>query len=77
MTETSSKMMWQVVEKMMGQYNGKQLVRHHIDSFNDFIENKIPCIIKQSNPISIFHSYQPEINQYKHEIIDFQGILEK
>ena len=69
MTETSSKMMWQVVEKMMGQYNGKQLVRHHIDSFNDFIENKIPCIIKQSNPISIFHSYQPEINQYKHEII--------
>ena len=59
---------WCVIEKMMQQYQGKQLIRHHIDSFNDFMENKIPCVIKQSNPISIFHNYKPELNKYKHEI---------
>jgi len=64
----SQKDTWCVIEKMMQQYQGKQLIRHHIDSFNDFMENKIPCVIKQSNPISIFHNYKPELNKYKHEI---------
>jgi len=60
---------WAVIEKMMNQYKGKQLIRHHIDSFNDFMENKIPCVIKQSNPISIFHNYDETLNKYKHEIV--------
>jgi DNA-directed RNA polymerase II subunit RPB2 len=59
---------WQVIQKMMNQYSGKQLIRHHIDSFNDFMDNKIPCIIQQSNPISIFHHYRPKDNNYKYEI---------
>jgi len=60
---------WNIIEKMMNQYQGKQLIRHHIDSFNDFIETKIPRVIKQSNPISIFHNYSKELNKYKHEIV--------
>ena len=58
---------WAVIEKMMNQYKGKQLIRHHIDSFNDFMENKIPCVIKQSNPISIFHNYDETLNKSNYE----------
>ena len=29
------------------------LVRHHLDSFKDFVDNKIPRFIKASNPIKL------------------------
>ena len=60
---------WTVVQEMMNQYSGKQLIRHHIDSFNDFMDNKVPCIIQQSNPISIFHNYNTKENNYQYEIV--------
>ena len=60
---------WLIIKKMMSQYTGKQLIRHHIDSYNDFIENKIPEIIYQNNPISIFHNYSVEHNNYEYEIV--------
>jgi len=60
---------WEIVNNMMNQYSGKQLIRHHIDSFNDFMENKIPSIIQQSNPISIFHNYKATENNYEYEIL--------
>ena len=60
--------LWKIINSFMN-HSGKQLIRHHIDSFNDFIDNKIPCIIKQSNPISIFHQYDPAENNYNYEIV--------
>ena len=59
---------WDVVNCYLSQYKGKQLIRHHIDSFNDFMDNKILSIVKQFNPLIVYHEYIPESNSYKYEI---------
>ena len=60
---------WHIVKAMLDSDKKKYLIKHHIDSFNDFIENKIPSIIENSNPLSIFHEYESEQNNYKFEIV--------
>ena len=50
------------------QFNGKELVRHQIESYNDFMENKIPDIISQANPLVVYHEYNQTCNKYKYEI---------
>jgi DNA-directed RNA polymerase II subunit RPB2 len=59
---------WDVVNCYLSQYKGKQLIRHHIDTFNDFMDNKILSIVKQFNPLIVYHEYIPESNSYKYEI---------
>ena len=59
---------WEVVKIFLEQYKNKELIRHHIDTFNDFMENKIPSIVKQFNPLVVYHEYIPETNSYKYEI---------
>ena len=41
---------WEIVKTFLDQYKGKEMIRHHIDTFNDFMENKIPSIVKQFIP---------------------------
>ena len=60
---------WYIIKAMIASDRNKYLIKHHIDSFNDFIENKIPCIITNSNPLSIYHDYNTELNNYKYEIV--------
>ena len=66
---------WYIIKSLLVEKNGSYLVKHHIDSFNDFIENKIPSIICQANPLSIYHDYDMETNTYKFEIvINFKNV---
>ena len=37
-------------------------------SYNDFVSNKIDNIIKQFNPVTICHKYDPEINKFRYKI---------
>ena len=30
---------WEIIKAMMADYSNKHLIKHHLDSFNDFIEN--------------------------------------
>ena len=60
---------WYIIKSLLTEKNGSYLVKHHLDSYNDFIENKIPSIITQANPLSIYHEYDMETNTYKFEII--------
>ncbi len=60
---------WYIIKSMLEQDNKTYLIKHHLDSYNDFIETKIPDIISQNNPLSIFHDYDTETNSYKFEII--------
>jgi len=48
-----------VLEKFITQSDGKQIISHQIESFNQFIEVDIPEIIQMANPITSFGS--PEI----------------
>jgi DNA-directed RNA polymerase II subunit RPB2 len=52
------------------------MVRHHIDSYNDFIANKIPLFIKNSNPIELILDDSREINVYiggKQGVVSFKS----
>ena len=50
---------WKVAEAYLKEDNYSSLIKHHIDSFNDFTDNKIEQIVKQSNPLLIFKQKSP------------------
>ena len=45
--------------------NHQRLVMHHIDSYNDFFENKIYDIFREENPISIVSVYDEKNDSYR------------
>jgi DNA-directed RNA polymerase II subunit RPB2 len=59
---------WEFVKCLFDSFNGKQLVKHQIESYNDFIKCKIEDVVEQYNPLSIFHDYNPKNNNYNNEI---------
>ena len=59
---------WEFVKCLFNSYQGKQLVKHQIESYNDFVNYKIDDIIEQYNPLSILHDYNPQTNSYNNEI---------
>jgi len=66
---------WKVIESYLKEDNYKNLIRHHIDSFNEFTDIKIEQIVKQSNPLVIFNNYEENNNSYKYEInVNFGNI---
>ena len=57
-----------IVDSYFRQNNGKILIRHQLDSYNDFIRDKIPAIVSQVNPLVVYHEYNESLNKYKYEI---------
>ena len=57
---------WDVIKTYFK--NNRELVKHHLDSYDDFIDNKIEKIVQQFNPLSIYNNYNEEENNYKYEI---------
>ena len=57
---------WKVIEEYYKPSKGYQLVKHQIESFNDFILRKVEQIIDGFNPIEINHQYNPETEQFKY-----------
>ena len=49
------------------------LTNHHLDSFNDFILNKIPQTFKENNPQTVYLARNEETRQYKYEIDIYYG----
>merc|ERR1711935_786053 len=69
---------WEVIKAAFNENNGNLLIKHHIDSFNDFMDVKIEEIVKQFNPLSIYNNYNEKTNSYKYEInIEFGQIYFK
>ena len=44
---------WDVISKFIKENNYNALIRHHLESFDDFMDNKVEQIVKQFNPLSI------------------------
>ena len=66
---------WDVISKFIKENNYNALIRHHLESFDDFMDNKVEQIVKQFNPLSIFSDYDMNENVYKNEIkIEFGDI---
>jgi len=61
---------WSVIESYFRGKHLKQLVRHQIESYNDFVTYQIPKTIDMFNPV-IIHSeqdYDGESDKYKLEL---------
>lgn len=59
---------WDVVDSYFQEQSDIIFTRHQIESFNYFIENLIPDIITQANPIVIYYNYLQDYNKYQYEI---------
>lgn len=57
---------WDVVNEYYKPNKGYQLVKHQVESFNDFVLRKIEQIIEGFNPIEINHHYNPETEKFKY-----------
>ena len=45
----------------------RRLVDHQIDSFEDFLRNKLPLIIQSTAPITVWHEQHETLKKYKYE----------
>ena len=60
--------LWNVVDAFFGQHNGRQLIAHQYDSYQQFIEKYLDDVIKQFNPIKVFHDYREKFNKHALEV---------
>ena len=63
---------WNVINKYF-QDNPQALVRHHIDSYNDFYKNGIYQIFKEKNPIVLYSKLDPVTNEYMSQCKLYMG----
>ena len=59
-----NQMLWKIINKYF-EDNPQSLVRHHIESYNDFFKNGIFQIFKERNPIRIQTRYDENIDDYR------------
>ena len=56
-----------------GQDCPNNLVRHQIESMNEFMDKQLLQIIKGFNPIQVCHNYSPELGEFKYKL--FMNII--
>lgn len=61
-----SSVTWSIIETYFGINKGYQLIRHLLDSYNDFVLRKLNDIIDGFNPIEVHHQYIPEKEIFKY-----------
>uniref|UniRef100_A0A6C0IJB7 DNA-directed RNA polymerase n=1 Tax=viral metagenome TaxID=1070528 RepID=A0A6C0IJB7_9ZZZZ len=59
---------WKIIHKYF-EDNPQTLVRHHIDSYDDFFKKGIYQVFKNKNPLIINTMYDEQIKDYKHKCI--------
>ena len=63
---------WSVIHNYF-ESNPYYLTGHHLDSFNDFLENKIPQTLQQFNPQILYEEEMPEDGGYKYTTEIYYG----
>jgi len=61
---------WSVIESYFKNTHLQQLVKHQVDSYNDFVQNQLTKTIEMFNPLIIKspHDYLPEYKKYRLEV---------
>ena len=61
---------WDVIDSYFKKEHLKQLVRHQLESYNDFVDRQIPDTINMFNPVNIQseHDYDKDSKQYSLQI---------
>jgi DNA-directed RNA polymerase II subunit RPB2 len=67
-----SSIIWKLLDSYF-QDNPQSLVRHHIESYNDFFKNGIFQIFKEKNPIQINSRFDENLQDYRSKCIMYLG----
>ena len=63
---------WDIVDAFFSQSGGPDcahtLVRHQIESYNEFLDKKLIQIIQGFNPITVCHNFDTEVGDFKYKI---------
>jgi DNA-directed RNA polymerase II subunit RPB2 len=59
---------WDVIKTYFSGNNGSHLVKHLVDSYNDFVLRKLEQIIEGFNPIDICSTFLPEHDCFKYTL---------
>ena len=59
---------WDVITSYFDETRGKCLIKHQIDSYNDFVLNKMEQIIEGFNKLEVNHKYIAELDDFKYTI---------
>ena len=57
---------WKIIDKMFKD-NPNMIVKHHIDSYNQFFSTGLRDVFKNNNPLRFFKEFDQETNLYKLE----------
>jgi DNA-directed RNA polymerase II subunit RPB2 len=68
-------MEWKAVQSYFGTNGVGRMVEHQIESFEDFVRNKIPLIATSTAPIVVWHEFDEKVKKYKYELrLSFENI---
>ena len=65
-TINHEEMAWKIIDKFFAQ-DPNILVKHHLESYNDFFNNKIHNIFKEKNPILVMKEQNDETKEYNYK----------
>ncbi|GAX83322.1 hypothetical protein CEUSTIGMA_g10748.t1 [Chlamydomonas eustigma] len=68
MDDHIKKDVWRLLEQYFNHKHERQLVKHLIDSFDDFCLNSIENIIRIFNPIDSFHCFDAALDGHKYRL---------
>jgi DNA-directed RNA polymerase II subunit RPB2 len=68
-------MEWETIKTYFQSQGIPKLVEHQIESFEDFIRNKIPLIVASTAPIVVWHEQDERLKKYKYELrLGFENV---
>jgi DNA-directed RNA polymerase II subunit RPB2 len=63
---------WKIINSHF-EDNPQTLVRHHIESYDDFFKNGIFQIFKEKNPVRLSSIYDDKLGEFRHQCIMYFG----
>jgi DNA-directed RNA polymerase II subunit RPB2 len=68
-------MEWETIKTYFESKGIPKLVEHQIESFEDFVRNKIPLIVTSTAPIVVWHEQDEKLKKYKYELrLGFENV---
>jgi len=66
---------WEAIRSFFVNQGPQKLVEHQIESYEDFIRNKLPLIVSSTAPIVVWHEQDEVTKKYKYEFrLSFENI---
>jgi DNA-directed RNA polymerase II subunit RPB2 len=64
---------WKIIDSYFAQNDHKQIMKHQLESFQQFIDCQLWQTVRQFNPVVIYHDYNADLNKHRVELhLEFQ-----